>query len=841
MARVAAHRRRGLDLSARRRAEAHQSVVIPFEPPLQRAGMSTLFSSLCILTIACFAAPSYAGQFPQSAPAAPPAPSAAPATVPETTTSDRREAMNDQQDWHFIGHVEMDRDPQGLSKVYADDVWLYMKQDKGVATGNVLLTQGANRISAERAEFNTKDNLGTFYNAWGMATVKPQVQRPATGGAVLPPVAGQENVIIFFGEKVEKIGPKKYRITNGGFSTCAQPTPRWDLHAGTVILNVDHYTVLTNAVMNVKGVPLFYLPVLYYPTKREDRATGFLIPTYGVSTLRGQSLHNAFFWAINRSQDATFMHDWFSKTGQGYTGEYRYNYGLGTDGNFRIHMDDTHETSYPTDDPTQPNIIPESTTYEIRGTANQRLPGHLRARGSANYFSSIRASQAYNTNIYDISRNQRNFGGNVVGAWRSYTLNATVDHSEYFYSTTTSSLFGTWPRVTFSRNERPIGGSAAYFSVSGDFSHLLRESRATSTDSITSVTTTTATDSGLSRVDFSPQVRYPFKQWAWFTVNNTLGWHQTYYSRTYALDDKGNPTTTVVDVGLNRPVLTYQAQIVGPVFSRVWDTPGNGYAEKFKHTIEPVLTIDRTSDVTDFQRVVVTDGIDSYVGGARYTYGLNNRFYAKRPLAPGQTAVAREIVDLEVSQSYYTNQAQSLIDRSYQTSTLSGNVPSNFSPIALNVRAMPSNIVNASVRAEFDSKYHELRTISAQAGFSNANLQTSFGWSKRAFIEGVPGFNDPRNLDHSLNGTINLRTRDNKFGTMYSFNYDVLHGAVTNQRITGFYNAQCCGLAMEYQTYNYNSSINSPIPSDHRFFMSFTLAGLGNFSPFNGALGGVPR
>ena len=31
------------------------------------------------------------------------------------------------------------------------------------------------------------------------------------------------------------------------------------------------------------------------------------------------------------------------------------------------------------------------------------------------------------------------------------------------------------------------------------------------------------------------------------------------------------------------------------------------------------------------------------------------------------------------------------------------------------------------------------------------------------------------------------------------------------------------------------------VPSDHRFFLSFTLAGLGNFSPFNGALSGVPR
>ena len=61
------------------------------------------------------------------------------------------------------------------------------------------------------------------------------------------------------------------------------------------------------------------------------------------------------------------------------------------------------------------------------------------------------------------------------------------------------------------------------------------------------------------------------------------------------------------------------------------------------------------------------------------------------------------------------------------------------------------------------------------------------------------------------------------------------------QRITGFYNAQCCGLAFEYQTYNYGATRSRRSRSDHRFFMSFTLAGLGNFSPFNGALSGVPR
>ena len=47
-------------------------------------------------------------------------------------------------------------------------------------------------------------------------------------------------------------------------------------------------------------------------------------PTYGRSTFQGQSISNAFFWAINRSQDLTVMHDWFTETGQGYGSEYRW-------------------------------------------------------------------------------------------------------------------------------------------------------------------------------------------------------------------------------------------------------------------------------------------------------------------------------------------------------------------------------------------------------------------------------------------------------------------------------------------------------------------------------------
>jgi LPS-assembly protein len=749
--------------------------------------------------------------------------------ISDLTISDRREATNDQKDWYFVGSVEF---KQNDTTIYADEAWYYADGTKFMGKGNVVFAQGDNRISAERVEFNTTTRLGTFFSASGIATVKPQKPKARPGGVVPPPMPGQDTVVYFFGETIEKLGPRKYKIINGGFSTCVQPTPRWDLHADTIILNVDHYTFLKQAVLTVKGVPMFYLPILYYPTKKEDRATGILIPTYGSSSLRGQSIHDAFFWAIDRSQDATFFHDWFSKTGQGVGSEYRYNFGGGADGNIRAYMLNNHDTTY-----TDPNGVdqpsPGSRSFEIRGSANQLLPGNLHARASVNYFSSLATSQTFNTNIYDMSRNSRDFGANVVGAFGTYALNATVDHHEYFYDQNSSTLSGNWPRLAVSRNERPLLDTPLYFSVGTEYVHSLRASMSPDLN----------VDSSLSRFDFNPQVRYPFKKWQWFTVNTTASWRDTYYTRSQTPTVNPGDTATITDEGLNRRVLTFQANILGPVFSRIWDTPSSGYAEKFKHSIEPFLNVNWSSSVDNFTRIVQFDGTDSIVGGSTYTYGVNNRFYAKRKAAPGALAQSREIVSVELSQSYYTNQLASLYDRQYITNSIPGSTdsaPTNFSPIALNVRALPTNDINATLHAEFDSRYHALRSISAGGGYTWTNrLQTTVSWNKRGFIRQLASFNDPNFLDQYINTSTNVHTQNNRFGGIYSFNYDILHSSLLQQRVSGFYNAQCCGLAFEYQTVNFG--IGAPIPSDHRFFLSFTLAGLGNFSPFSGALGGVPR
>lgn len=748
----------------------------------------------------------------------------------ETTIAERHDVINDKQH-HYIGKVEMER---GDAKFYADDVWFYVDENRAVATGNVVFRQGTNQISADRAEFDTKTRLGTFYNASGVATAQPRRQGSRAGGIAPPPIAGQDTIVYFFGETVEKIGPKKYEITRGGFTTCVQPTPRWDLHADTIVLNLDHYTLLKQVVMNVKGVPLFYLPVLYYPTKKEGRATGFLLPTYGSSTLRGQSLHNAFFWAINRSQDATILHDWYSKTGQGAGTEYRYNFGGGSEGDMRAYLLDQHAATYALSDGSQgaTNAI---RSYELHGSANQLLPGRLRARARVDYFSSIATNQTFNTNINEASNSRRTLGGNVLGAWRTYSLNGTFDRTEAFRNQTSSTVFGNWPRVAVTRNERPVPNTPLYLSAGGEYANILSLGREGGTE----------LNRGLARFDFSPQVRFPFKKWQWFTANSTAGWRDTYYSR--SLDPSTiDPVTrqpAIVNDNLNRRYVTLQTQLTGPVFNRIWDTPDNRYAEKFKHSVEPFVNVMRTSLIDNYDRIVKLEGTDYTLGGtAQYTYGVANRFYAKRrPAVAGQTAQAREIFTIDLRQTYYSNDQAAQIDTQYSTSN-SGGPASNFSPIALTIRAQPTNDFNATANAEFDSRYRALRTITMAGTYSwSTQLQSTVSWNKKGFIPQLAGFNDPRSLNQSINASSTMRTKDNKYGAIYSFNYDVLRATMIQQRISGFYNAQCCGIAFEFQNYHFGSGGVSPIAADHRFFMSFTLAGLGNFSPFNGALGGVPR
>jgi LPS-assembly protein len=688
---------------------------------------------------------------------------------------------------------------------FADHVEVYRSAGRVTAHGNVLFVSSGNRISAERMDFNTNTRTGIFYIASGTTTLRDKADPGLFGG--------QEPDAYFYGEQLHKLGPKKYKIVRGGFTTCVQPTPRWEIVSGSVTMNLDDYALMKNSVLKVKGVPLMYLPIFYYPIQEDDRATGFLIPSYGSSTIRGQTISNAFFWAIGRSNDATLYFDWFSKTGKGYGGEYRYVAGPSSSGNARAYVIDEHGTTYVNSSGTT-SSTDAGKSYDFTGNMSQRIPGRLQARGHVNYFSSVVSLQRYQQNLYQATNRTRGYGASLTGNWGAYSLSATADRIDTFYGDTQLVTNGAVPRLFFARGERPIGRTPIYFGVTTEFARALRG---------VTINGQKQDQRGLSRVDLTPTVRVPFKAWPFLTVNSAVTWRGTYWTESLV-------GRVQVAEPISRKYFDFQSRITGPVFNRVWNPPDGG--TKIKHVIEPTFSVQRVTAIDNFDRIVQILSGDYVIGNVtRFGYGLTNRIYAKKD-------VSREILSATVSQSYYTDANATQYDRQYQSS-FSGTPPTHYTPVSLVVRGAPTTRLQADFRTEWDPTVHTLRTFGGNASFNLENLQLSGGWSARRFIKELRGFDNEDRATNYVNATTTVRGLGNRVGGSYNFIYDLRRDHFMQQRIVAFYNSQCCGIAFEYQSYNLTGSlVHIAIPQDQRFNLSFTLAGIGTFSNLLGSFGG---
>ena len=707
--------------------------------------------------------------------------------------------------WRLTGAVEMEREDQSF---FAEVVDYYTDTGEMEASGNVVYATKETRIAADRMSFNTKTKTGTFYNASGTMSLGEKVDRSMFGT--------QEPDAYFYGETLEKLNEEKYRIRKGGFTTCVQPTPRWEMTASSATLTVDKYAILKNAILQVKGVPLFYMPIFYYPVQEDDRATGFLLPQYGSSIVRGQMLSNAFFWAVNRSADVTVFHDWYTKTGQGFGGELRYIMAPGSDGTARAYFLNEKAATYSGSGGTT-STTPDRRSFEIRANASQRLPAGLRARANVDYFSDIATQQTYYSNLYDASRRQRVFGGNLAGTWGASSVSATYNITELFFGDTDSTVYGSKPRIALNRGARKIGKSPVYFALNSDYYAIARVSKSG----------TREIDNGLTRIDVSPSFRLPLTRIPFLTVNSSIAFRNTWYSE--SRDARG----VQVEESLFRHYADMRAEAVGPVFTRIWDTPNNGYAEKFKHVIEPTFGIQRVTSFDTYDQIVKLDSYDYTFGGTnRINYGLTNRFLAKKR-EPGGRSVSREFLNVAVAQTYYTDERASIYDSAYASSALGGTPQSKFSPVSFVVRASPTQQIGGSLRVEYDQTRDEVSALSASGIVAVYGVQITGAVSQR------PDYRTGENYTF-MNGSGVYRATNGRFGGGYSFSYDFFRDRMVQQHISAYYNAQCCSIIVEYQTFNLEGLVTSyAMPRDKRFNIGFTLAGIGTFSNFFGMLSGT--
>jgi lipopolysaccharide assembly outer membrane protein LptD (OstA) len=154
-----------------------------------------------------------------------------------------------------------------------------------VARGNVILDRGPSRFTAEEARFNILTKTGVFFNA--TAFIDP--------------------MYTFTGREIEKLDETHYRIDRATFTTCSTDgRPPWSFHVHKAKVEQEGLGHFSSSAMKIRGVPVFYMPYMVWPIKKE-RAAGLLFPRFGYSNTRGFNFGLPLYIPIGRSYDTTIF------------------------------------------------------------------------------------------------------------------------------------------------------------------------------------------------------------------------------------------------------------------------------------------------------------------------------------------------------------------------------------------------------------------------------------------------------------------------------------------------------------------------------------------------------
>ena len=524
------------------------------------------------------------------------------------------------------------------------------------------------------------------------------------------------------------------------------------------------------------------------------------------------------------------MHDWFSKTGQGYGAEYRYVASSSSNGQLRIYRIDERATMYRQNGADVPQAATSS--LDLRGTVVQALPAGFRARGSVDFPTDLAARQRYQQDLNAATSRVRSYQGNVSGAvGRGNAISATYGVSEVFRGADDSVTAGSEPRVQFTRALTRLGRLPLYVAATSEDAGIAR---------FDTVEGARRNDQSLTRAEATPSLQFPWTKWPFLSVRSSIAWHHTWW--TESLVDGVQS-----DASLYRQYADLRATITGPTLTRVWDTPGLGFAERLKHVIEPEVVVQRTTGFDDRERVVLIESGDYVYGGvSSVTYGLTNRILARRrtpaPTTPPTAAPAakapgsRELLTVQLQQTHYSDPRASTTDPRYG-SAFTGGPGSAFSPIALAVRANPTDTAGATLRAEYRRCARSAEDPSARRDARRRLVAVDLGRVEPQPLRAERA----RSARHRGAQLPQLAVQRDARAAPRGRRLPVLPESLG--RDAGGAAAGCLlqravlRRGVRVPDVDFGANPQAVVKQDRRFNISFTLAGLGSFSNALGAFG----
>ena len=441
-----------------------------------------------------------------------------------------------------------------------------------VADGNVVLDSGADRIQGAHLEMNMENRVGFMERAQGFL-----------------------QTYYFSGERIEKLGPDRYHLSGGTFTTCEGVMPQWSFHATSADVTVDEYLHAWNPTLRIKSVPVLYFPYAIFPVKR-DRSTGLLIPQVGLSSVDGFTAREAFYWAPRDNFDATIGLEYLAKTGMAADAEMRYLLAPRTFGVVNAYFLEHTNT--------------EGRRWSLATRNSQELPLGLHAEIDV-FFQSDRSFIKTQGNTIEDRSNERTTSTIYINrSWSAWNF-ALSGRNEVSLLTEQKTTLTRLPELTIDRTSTRLFGTDLYFKLAASGVNLKRD------DSKSTVETT--------RLYVAPEGTWPISLGSVARIIPSAGYGLTYYSE------------NTLGAAETRAIPYFRLSLEGPRSYRIWDLSDGGRFAKLKHLIEPSISYVYIQNV-DQTNIPQFDSIDRIAGANRIEYSLTNTMFAKTRVAPTSVA-----------------------------------------------------------------------------------------------------------------------------------------------------------------------------------------------------------
>ncbi len=712
--------------------------------------------------------------------------------------------------------------------LHADKVTYHQSSTELDADGHLQLSGGPMdaTVKAARGTMILQAHTARFFDVDGSLGVR------RSGNTV---VYSTPNPFLFHGRVLMQDGEGLYRILDGSMTNCRLPHPDWQIIAHSIRVDQGNATV-KNSGFKLLDVPIFYLPYLKHPVSTEGRVSGLLIPVVSSgSSIRGYTVGEQFYWAINRSMDMVVGAEYFSKRGYAPNGDFRYK-GAGLDHvtvRWNALLDRGIAPQEAPGSQVGPTGLVNQGGVDIVGEGRRDFSNQTRVEGNVEYLSSYVYrlvfadvySQAVNSQVLsDVAATHVNKG---------LVSSASFDRFQTFASTVTGDEVRILhlPSLQYEAMDEPVADTPIYWGLGSSMSYLSRSEPGFHARNI-------------GRIDLHPQASAPFSVGGWnFTPR--AGLRYTFYNARETQDLTGahGGIPTVGHDPLSRFDAEASLDARGPAMAK--DYALGRWNRVLRHVIEPEVNYSFVGGIgTQALSVPLMDTTDIATDTNEFGYSLVQRFYLKplhsSPCPTDSTATCaatpREWASWRISQKYFLDPEfggaliagrRNIFDATLDLSGVAFLTSArNLSPVVSRLRfeALPNLRIEWDM--DFDPHSGRIGADNVYAGYSWGGTTIGLGHSMLNAVDEQAGAASTIQ-SQQLEPFVYLGSQSRAgFNLAANGGYDFVQHSLQYAGVQANYNFDCCGLTVGYRRFQLGN-VGSVGRDETEWLYSFTLANFG--------------